>query len=93
MSNDGRDRRSPEIATRIPARLIDSAGKEVAVIVTGLSSSTFRLETTGLLEPGERVILRVDRDRDYPAQIGWSTRGESAGRFLEPVKLVNGVPQ
>lgn len=93
MANDGRDRGAREVSTRIPATLINSAGSEIPVIVVSVSSTNFRLQSAVLLEPGERFILRVDRDRDYPAEIGWSTRGESAGRFLEPVKLVNGIPQ
>ena len=91
MPKDGRSR-PPRVSTSIPAVLIDGDGGRVPVVVTDLSSGGFRLQTRQALVPGEVVRINVESGQSYPAEIQWASRGEAGGCFLEPVRLVDGIP-
>ena len=83
----GDGRRGPRIEGRFDAVLIDSAGREYAVVIRDLSSTGFRLEGNENFRAGERVALRVSRYGDFPAEIRWALGHEAGGVFLEAVNL------
>jgi hypothetical protein len=84
--------RPPRVSTEIPAVLIDTDGVEFPVIVVDLSSAGFRLRTKERLVAGEPVRLSVRAGDHYPAEIQWASASEAGGRFLEPVRLIDGIP-
>jgi hypothetical protein len=81
-------KRAPRVDLRRPAVLIDSDGAEVAVTVVDISSGGFRLEVPEAPVIGETVKLRVERGREFPAQIRWALGTEAGGVFLGPVDAV-----
>lgn len=66
-----------------PAVLITSDGHESSVVITDLSASGFRIETSETPLIGEHVHLRVERHGELAAQIRWALGNEAGGVFLE----------
>lgn len=85
--SDREQPRPPRVQTSIAATLIDAHGGQLPVEVTDLSSGGFRLRTSWMLAAGAQVLLRVDREGDFRAEILWVMGHEAGGRFLEPVTL------
>ena len=61
--------------------MIDSDGRKSDAIILDVSSTGFRLELTDLVQVGEIVTLRVERD-ELPGQIRWALGNEAGGVFL-----------
>ena len=84
----GFTKRAPRVGLRRPAILIDSDGIESKVIVVDISSGGFRLEVTEAPRIGDLVKLRVERGREFQAQVRWTTATEAGGVFLSDVDPV-----
>jgi hypothetical protein len=67
--------------TRHPALLVRADGSEDAITITECTAAGFRLAVSQRPNLGERVLIRVDGDRDLPAQIRWSHGLEAGGSF------------
>ena len=84
--------RPARVSTEIRAVLIDADGIEFPVVIVDLSSAGFRLRTKECLVAGEPVRLSVRAGDHYPAEIQRASQHEAGGRFLEPVRLIDGIP-
>lgn len=93
MTSEYESSRKPRFTERIQAHLIDSRGDEIPIVVKHLSCGEFRLETDRMLDPGERVMLRVGRRKTFKVEIQWSSRDQAGGRFLEPVEFFDSGPR
>jgi hypothetical protein len=69
------------------ATLTTHDGRELNVKIRDLSGSGFRIEHSGELLAGDRVLLQAGRHGAVPAQIRWALGGEAGGQFLEPPEL------
>lgn len=78
-------KRAPRIDVQRPAVLIDSDGRESGVLILDISSGGFRLQVEESLLIGEFVTLRVERGREFPAQVRWALGTEAGGVFLADV--------
>lgn len=87
MQNSDFGERPPRVAAMHDAILIDSDGGQLPVVITDISASGFRLRASETLVIGEKVLLRVDKYGDFPAQIRWAMGHNAGGAFLEPAKL------
>lgn len=81
----GFSKRAPRVDLRRPAVLIDSDARESAVTILDISSGGFRLEVSEGPRIGEFVTLRVERGREFPAQIRWALGDQAGGVFLAAV--------
>ena len=70
---------APRIAVRQHAKLIDSDGGMLDVVVTDISKDGFRLEASEVLQVAEFVHIRVKGYGDFPAQIKWARQLEAGG--------------
>ena len=59
----------------------------MAVTVTDVSGSGFRVQHDDLLRVGEYVALRIEGYGEFPAQIRWALGDEAGGMFLPRVTL------
>lgn len=81
--------RAPRIATRQEAVLVTSDQVETNVVIVDVSGTGFRLEAAETFYIGEniliaeRVVLRIARQSDVPAQIRWAQGCEAGGVFLD----------
>ena len=82
--NADRERRIP---IRYAATLTTSDGREHAVQVTDVSANGFRLEGHLGLRPGDHVYLRVEKQRNVPAEIRWVDGPAAGGSFFEKSEL------
>lgn len=87
MREPGHVKRAPRVDTKFKAKLIDSDGNVMPVIVMDISREGCRLEADGVLKIGEKVQLEVPKYGNFPAQIRWALGNEAGAVFLEPVFL------
>lgn len=87
MREPGHVKRAPRVDTKFKAKLIDSDGNVMPVIVMDISREGCRLEADGALKIGEKVQLEVPKYGNFPAQIRWALGNEAGAVFLEPVFL------
>jgi hypothetical protein len=94
MREPGQIKRSARIDTKFNARLTDSDGNGLTVVVTDISREGCRMEMSeeGSLRIGEKVLIEVGRHGTYPAQIRWALGQEAGAVFLEPVFLPDDDP-
>ena len=89
MSGMPANARAPRIATKQKAVLITSDQVETSVVIIDVSGTGFRLEAGETfyigenILIGERVVIRIPRQSDVPAQIRWAQGCEAGGVFLE----------
>lgn len=79
--------RPPRVAAMHDAILVDSDGGQLPVVITDISARGFRLRSSEMLVIGEKVLLRVEKYGDFPAQIRWAMGFNAGGAFLEPAKV------
>lgn len=82
----GHAKRAPRIDIRRAAVLVKSDGAESKVQFLDLSSGGCRIRVEHELRVGESVILRVERSREFQAQIRWIDGNEAGAVFLAPVE-------
>jgi hypothetical protein len=87
MREPGQIKRAPRVDTNIDAKLTDSDGSSMEVVVLDISREGCRLEADGTLKIGEKIELHVPRYGTFPAQIRWALGKEAGAVFLEPVIL------
>lgn len=78
--------RSPRIDIRRAAALVRSDGAECAAQFLDISSGGCRIKVEQPVLVGEFVTLRVERSREFPAQIRWVEGNEAGAVFLAPVQ-------
>ena len=87
MREPGFIKRAPRVDTNFKAKLTDSDGGKIPVVVTDLSREGCRLEGDGSLTIGEQVQIEVPKYGTFPAQIRWAAGKEAGAIFLEPILL------
>jgi len=78
--------RSPRIDAQFVVRLCCVLGEFPARVIN-LSSSGFRLRSTGALEPGWEVTLQLRKLPPVRCVIRWTKGKEAGGVFLEAIAL------
>lgn len=88
-SAGGFNKRAPRVDLRRPAVMVDSDGRESAVIILDISSGGFRIEVSESPKIGEFVTLRVEHGHEFLAQIRWALGELAGGVFLESAGYEN----
>lgn len=79
--------RAPRVRVSYPARLLESDGCSIDIVITEVSSAGFALRSDAMLELGDEVSLTVPKLPPMRAVIRWTCGNEAGGTFLDPISL------
>jgi len=66
-----------------PATVTRSSGEEQAVTVTDISATGFSLEGQKGLGVGEKIYLRLGKQGNVQAEVGWVAEAKAGGVLFE----------